>query len=254
MYRDHTEPDYDRCVDELMHYSVQKGFRFSKPRVTCTDPERGRHLVVSKHFFGDYLLFIDSDQTFPPDTLERLAAHDVPIVAALVVAKNAPHLVVAGYGNQKEGFRSLLDWPNAALLEVDVTGFGCILIKREVFEKFPEGNAFLKIFCDVINDNLGEDWSFCIRAKELGFPIYVDTSIPIGHIGKYIYTTEDYALYKEHAVQLSKGQKFYDEAMNPKVVKRLAMHPAKSRMLWTPGTERVVAPKKDLVLMGENGR
>ena len=246
MYRDHTEPEYDMCVDELMRYSIGKGFRFSKPRVTCTDPERGRHLVVSKHFFGDYLLFIDSAQVFPPDTLCRLAAHDKDIVAALVVGKQPPHLVVAAYGNENEGFRSLLDWPNAALLNVDVTGFGCILIKRKVFEEFPEGNAFLKIFSGSINDNLGEDWSFCIRARKLGFNIYVDTSIPIGHIGKYIYTTGDYELYKDHAVELSKNQKFYDEAMNPKVVKRLAMQPAKSRMLWTPGSEKIVQPQNGL--------
>ncbi len=251
MYRDHTEPEYDKCVDDLMHYSVQKGFKFSKPRITCTDPERGRYLTVGKHFFGDYLLFIDTDQVFPPDTLCRLVAHDVPIVAALVTAKNPPHLVVAGYGNVKEGFRSLLDWPNNALIEVDVTGFGCVLIKREVFEKFPEGNPFRKIFCEASNDNHGEDWSFCIRAHRLGFSIYVDTSIPIGHIGKYIYTTGDYELYKEHAIANSKGQSFFDECMNPKVVKRLGMHPAKSRMLWTPESEKVIAPKKDLILMGE---
>lgn len=251
MYRDHTEPDFDMCVDELMRYSLGKGFKFSKPRIQCTDPERGRYMTVARHFFGDYLLFIDSDQTFPPDTLCRLVAHDKDIVAALVTAKQPPHLVVAGYGNENDGFSNLLDWPSAALIEVDVTGFGCILIKRSVFEQFPEGNPFQKIFCRAMGDNMGEDWSFCVRARKLGFNIYVDTSIPIGHIGKYIYTTGDYELYKDHAVELSKDQKYYHLAMNPKVEKRLGIHPAKSRMLWTPGSEKIVAPKKELVLMGD---
>ena len=37
----------------------------------------------------------------------------------------------------------------------------------------------------------GEDMAFCIRAKELGYPLWCDSSIQAGHIGFTTYKPED---------------------------------------------------------------
>lgn len=248
------EPEFEMCMDNLQAFSFRQGVRFSKARRAATDCERGRYLAIEKDFIGDWFLCIDTDQVFPADTLIRLMSHDVPIVGTLVTSKRPPHQVVTAYGNEKVGFESLLDWPNNALIEVDVTGFGCILIKREVFEKFPEGNPFLKIFCEDLNDNLGEDWSFCLRARKLGFPIYVDTSIPIGHLGKYNYTIGDYELYKDVCIENSKHLPFYGQCVNPKIIQRLEIHPKMRNLLVTPDSKLSVPKNKKLILMGEDAR
>ena len=40
---------------------------------------------------------------------------------------------------------------------------------------------------------LSEDYAFCQRAKEAGFPCYIDPAIRLGHLGSYIYRLEDTA-------------------------------------------------------------
>ena len=38
---------------------------------------------------------------------------------------------------------------------------------------------------------LSEDWAFCQRAKELGYRVWLDPSIRLGHYGSVMYTLED---------------------------------------------------------------
>jgi len=255
IYRDHCDEEYNACAEEMRRYSLGAGFKFlNVKKGGISDPEDGRRQVVKYDFAGDYLLFIDSDQIFPEDTLVRLAAHNVPIVGTLVVSKAPPHYPVTAFGNPKDGFQSILNWPKDSLIEVDVTGFGCILIKREVFEIFPEGNPFQKVFSEKLDKNLGEDWSFCLRARELGFKIYVDTSIPVGHKGSYFYTVEDYLQnYQRDLIPQCQNNRFFKKAVQPTTVRHLTIHPAMERIRWTP--EKAEAKKgHSLALMGENGK
>lgn len=251
--RENITIDFDKCKEDLLAYSGHHGFKVLIQRLQSSDVERGRYDLLRNGFLGDALLWIDSDQTVPPDTLVRLFSHNLPIVGTIVVAKQPPHFVVSGVGDEKRGIRPILTWPNNALIEVDATGFGCCLIRREVFEAFPEGNPFLKVFCESTADHFGEDWSFCIRAKRLGFQTYVDTGIPIGHVGHYIYTIQDYQLYHDLAVEGSKETLDYEERMNPKVFRRVEQHPKMKNLIWTKNKE-ISKPRNRLVLMGENGR
>ena len=253
MCYDHFEFEFDSCVLEMEQECRKHGIVIYKYRTRCTDVEKGRHDAVRKGFFGDYLFFLDSDQICPADTLVRLMEHDAPIVGTLVTTKYPPHMVVTGLGSQDEGFRPILDWPKNALIEVDATGFGCCLIKREVFEKFPDGNPFLKVYCKGLGDNYGEDWSFCIRAREHGFPIYVDTSIPVGHKGSYIYTIGDYELYRDRVVVCEEGKPYYYACTHPKLIKRLEKHGKMDNILVmgdpsaTNGQVTVIKPKPQII-------
>lgn len=46
---------------------------------------------------------------------------------------------------------------------------------------------------------LGEDISFCWKAKQLGYKIYADPQILPGHLGKYAYSTRDFREFVEAA-------------------------------------------------------
>jgi len=38
---------------------------------------------------------------------------------------------------------------------------------------------------------LGEDYAFCERARQAGHKVIVDTTIRLGHVGRYTYGWED---------------------------------------------------------------
>ena len=42
----------------------------------------------------------------------------------------------------------------------------------------------------------GEDLSFCFKARECGYKIWVDDSIWPGHVGSYEYKIADYLSYQ----------------------------------------------------------
>lgn len=118
-------------------YRGDRIYRIAKAR------ERIRQYFLSKDF--THLLFIDSDISFPPETLEVLLSYDADLVF--------------------HGYTSKLN-----KLEID-TGFGCTLIKRKVLEEIPifKGISFNKNFSGKFSK--GEDILFKLRAKEKGFSI-----------------------------------------------------------------------------------
>ena len=76
---------------------------------------------------------------------------------------------------EPRGVGSLILERRDALLECDAVGFGCVMIRRDVFEKMAEPRF------ERDEDGTGEDFLFCLKAKEAGFPIYADLGCIVGH-------------------------------------------------------------------------
>jgi len=76
--------------------------------------------------------------------------------------------------------------------EVKWLAGGCMLIKREVIEKLVEKYQVPNLPMIYKKEYLSEDFSFCQRAIELGYKIYADPSISLGHLGFYPFTLKDY--------------------------------------------------------------
>ena len=66
---------------------------------------------------------------------------------------------------------------------VDYIGGGWMMVKKGVFENlpYPWWGPKLQVFPNGIQDFCGEDVSFCLDAKEIGFKIVVDPRIRVGH-------------------------------------------------------------------------
>ena len=130
----------------------------------------------------DYIMWIDSDQVFEPNDFFKLLEHDKDIVSGLYLRKpqgdtlNDVPIEFACFN--ENGKRLYTNEVNGELIKVWSNGMGWMLVKKGVFEKieYPwfgpiiEGLGFH-----------GEDVSFQIRAKDVGFESYVDTSIIVGH-------------------------------------------------------------------------
>jgi len=167
----------------------------------------------------DYLFFVDDDMIVPQDIFYRLWRHNKDIVAALAFTRNPPHEPVLyttheGFEKGREYFitNSVKNYPKDKLVRVDAVGFGCVLIKTEVFKKVAKP-WFMS------TSPTGEDILFCVNAGKAGVKIYSDTSLKIGHIGKPEIITET-TFEKYHPKESLDKQAAHTKYIEP--VERLA--------------------------------
>lgn len=128
-----------------------------------------------------YLLMLDTDQVYPPETLTRLLSHGKRVCGVRVHSRWEPFAPVFYRGTVGE-YQWIPDEEmyGGGLVEVDATGTGCLLIDMEVFDLLA-----YPWFQFATNDRggpVGEDIYFCSQVREAGVRIFVDTSIEVGHM------------------------------------------------------------------------
>lgn len=87
----------------------------------------------TKHAF---LLLLDSDMTFPVDTLERLRQHELPFISGLYLRRRYAPLVPVWFKAGPRGVvfqEPFMDVPEKGkLYKLSASGWGCMLIHRDV--------------------------------------------------------------------------------------------------------------------------
>lgn len=146
---------------------------------------------------ADYVLWLDSDMVFNPDTLQRLLAdiEEGEIITGLYYRRVSPFSPVAFKKLELVDGRfeseGLNDIPKE-LFEVEGCGFGCVLAPTDVF--VDVASKFGKVFEPYAGG--GEDVAFCWRARQCGYKIICDPDIALGHVGHHIITRDFYEVYK----------------------------------------------------------
>jgi hypothetical protein len=137
-----------------------------------------------------HVLFLDTDQTFPQNTLRRLLAWKESIVAANIAVKTFPTGPTARLFNRKNPKGDLLyTWSDSVgLVPVWRVGTGVMLIETRVFRRVPEP-WFPVVWREEVRKFQGEDWGFCEKVEAFGFKPMVDQGLSweIGHVGKCNY-------------------------------------------------------------------
>lgn len=131
---------------------------------------------------ADWILFLDSDMTFPASTLKQLLAHDKYIVGATYCKRAAPFETLGAPINEQERNKK------SGLVEMSCMPTGCLLIRTSVFDKFKK--PYFRCKYDEEKEMMkGEDYFFCEVAKNLGYQIWcdLDLSKEIGHIGQQVF-------------------------------------------------------------------
>ena len=139
---------------------------------------------------ADYIMWLDSDMTFAPDTMTRLQQHmeeGKDIVTGLYFRRRPPFTPVLfktleRIDEDSARHENFDDYPDNGLFEIGGCGFGCVMTRVSVLE-----DVFLnyhKCFDPVCS--IGEDLAFCLRARELGYKIYCDSTIKCGHVGQLV--------------------------------------------------------------------
>ena len=133
---------------------------------------------------ADYVLWLDSDMTFVPDTLDMmldtLKTNNYEVLTGMYFRRRPPftptlfeELRILPTGTVTKEFDDIPD----AIFEVAGCGFGCVLMSRNVLWNVfcQNGNMFSPI------NGVGEDLSFCWRARRCGHKLYCDPTIALGH-------------------------------------------------------------------------
>ena len=140
------------------------------------------------------LIMVDSDQVYPPDTITKLLSHNLPVVGGKICRRYPPFDPIL-MKITDEGYQPIEDYEPGSLVEVDATGAGCVMWDMQVFKKLPY--PWFKFHKDPNNGMvIGEDIGLCRDLKAIGYKIFVDTSIEIGHLSTMIVNQATHDLYK----------------------------------------------------------
>jgi hypothetical protein len=157
---------------------------------------RNRLAALSLHNQFDYTFFVDGDVILPEDTLQKLVAIDAPVATGWYIKKIQDGLKIAELYRQKDGgWENLIKFPNNTIIDVSGCGFGCTLVKNEVFQETRQDNAFWFEYIETPKMVCSEDLAFCRKVLNHGYQIKADTSVHCRHIGQYLY--DGTSCYKE---------------------------------------------------------
>lgn len=182
----------DWCIDnhgDLMFHlgrlEAQSNFKFFRYMTNRLSVHMAREHMAKNAFDAgmDYIFWFDDDMLLPPDTFEILYKHDVGMVSPLTFMRVPPYNPVMWriekLNDGEIRFYHIDKWESNKFLQVDAMGFGCVLMKVPVLNRIPPPWFFTTL-------PLGEDLSFCYKAKINGVKSYVDTSFEIKHLSSGI--------------------------------------------------------------------
>jgi cellulose synthase/poly-beta-1,6-N-acetylglucosamine synthase-like glycosyltransferase len=174
--------------------------------------DAGRNHVVRRflqHQQFEYLLMHDSDATWHPEAVDRLAERGLPVVTAVIFKREYPSVPTVGrfasigpagetyysFGQtinrivervrrEREAGKIPTDFANEQVFdrapddleEIDGAGAHFMLIRRDVLEKIGAP------WFECTAPGAGEDFDFCRKVQRAGFKLYVDYSVMTGHV------------------------------------------------------------------------
>ena len=190
------------CMDQVPALFAQSLALLAKPEDAVLAMKMGTLIYTSRNDLAnmaiqngsDYIFWMDSDMTFPQDALLRmidtLEENNLDILTGLYFRRVPPYTPVLFDRLEMNG--NICSWSEfhsipAGLFEIGGCGFGCLLMRTDVFfdGQARYGNMFTPI------GNNGEDIAFCVRAREMGYKIMCDPSIRCGHVG-YVQVTDEF--------------------------------------------------------------
>lgn len=158
--------------------------------------------VIATNFYHsdcDELIFIDSDVTWEAGALLKLIDHPVDLVAGIYPVRAEPIRYNVRYLDKPELWAD----PETGLIEVESVPAGFMKISRNCIEKMVEAypnqyfhsesttKEFYPLFDYFVNEEMkykwGEDYSFCIRWRNIGGQVWIDPEIGMGHIGLKVF-------------------------------------------------------------------
>lgn len=147
----------------------------------------------------DWLIWLDSDMRFPPDTFARLLESGNDIVTTNAPKRKEPIGTTAYRFDEGVGKMVPIDIsPSDEIVQIDTGGFAVSAMRAEVFRRVEKPWFWTPYHApnDII---IGEDVYFADKCIRAGLKIMCDLELSeqIGHIGIKDFYLEDARMWKE---------------------------------------------------------
>lgn len=152
----------------------------------------------------DWLLWVDSDVAITPEIVEKLwntADKDTkPVVSGVYFISpnpNTPLMIPVPCIFKMDGKYNtpIHPMPENAVIKIDVAGLGLTLMHRSAITKIKDKYNGVYFDIGLGDDNRGEDVSFFLKLKEQGVPVYAHTGAIAGHIKRFVFDENYYAVW-----------------------------------------------------------
>lgn len=176
----------------------------------CSVVSRVRNLIVKDFMASDCtdLMFIDSDITFDPQDIFRLMAWNTDpkkgIVGGVPTARKKGSVYISTLEQDDDGGIYMNAY---GLVKAKRIATAFMLIRRDVIQTLIDNHPEWKYHDDRVENGhpdkfcysvfdfqskpdgyVGEDYTFCDRAGEHGYEVWIDPTIKLGHLGMTEFT------------------------------------------------------------------
>ena len=191
---DYMHYQFVECLTKLVKRLDEDGIDYDIAYQGATLVYVGRDKLANKAMNECYthMLWLDSDMIFTEDLLDDLTYSGKPFVTGIAHSRRAPHVSCIF----KEIWPKVDRWEGCEYpiqaFRIGGCGFACVLIETEIVRNVynKNGTAFFPM------RELGEDLAFCKRATDMGYEIWAEPSVKLGHIGHITIYPEYEELYR----------------------------------------------------------
>jgi hypothetical protein len=181
------------CLVDAIRYTESEGISVSLVMHEGTVLSNQRQQIAAEAILehrADHLMWLDSDMTFPADTILRLLARRKDVVCAAYSKRVEPFIPTAFTDIDPVVPVAI----SGKLRRVKYAGMGCMLVNADVMHRLTTP-WFPLIWHEPSQSWHGEDMGFCDLLDSQGIPIWCDIplSLDLGHIGskEFILNQED---------------------------------------------------------------
>ena len=184
-----------QLVAGCAEYVTPPGFYIHIDHAPTGDQIGARNELVKK-MQGQWLLQLDTDETFEPDLLVRMLSlfenNNLDVLTARYHYRMPPYNPVL-YQYIDGKYRGLMSWDQkdkARLLPIGAAGAGALLVRRRVFDRIRTEHKEMPF--DVFPPYRFDDFNFFERCRVLGIPCYCAAQIELGHLGLTAYGSKNF--------------------------------------------------------------
>lgn len=194
---DYMHAEFVKCLSALLIHLTRAGIDFDLDIQNGTLVYIARDKIASRAINQLYthVLWLDADMIFSPNLLDDLMDCGKDFVTGIAHSRRPPF--VSCVFKRIDDLNHMQRWecseyPTEAF-RVAGCGFACVLISTEILRavKMQYKTCFLPEL------QWGEDLTFCRRAGAMGFDIYAEPCVRLGHIGHEVIWPEDNLRYME---------------------------------------------------------
>lgn len=196
-----VKPKTVQSLLEMVNYSPEIDFHIVFATRGFTIAENRNYCVVqAQRNNSEYLLFVDDDMVFPPETLDCLITQKKKVIGVNSYSRCLPPSSTVGLMDEQGNYKHPDKYAAFEMqipsdpFEAYFVGAGVMLIEMTVFQdleqpyfEFQSENGM------VVN---GEDGTFCDKVRKAGHEVWCDPTLDIGHLGEYEYKKSEESILK----------------------------------------------------------